>query len=482
MVYLSTRGQVPPCGFVQMFLAGLADDGGLYLPDRIPQVSATTLRAWQDLPYQELAWRVLAPFIGSEMPEAVTRRLIAQAYVGFSHPQVTPVVALGKGRKPLTLALSQGERGKADLYVLELFHGPTLSFKDLALQFIGPLYSWAAETTGERINILGATSGDTGAAAIHGVKGRPGIKIAILHPHGRVSKAQELQMTTVVSDNVLNLAVRGDFDDCQRIVKDLFADLEAKRRYSLRAINSVNLVRVLAQTVYYFYAYFRVDGGRQAPVYFSVPTGNFGDIFAGYLARRMGLPIARLILATNENNILERFVNSGVYQVSASRPTWSPAMDIQVASNFERYLYYLLGEDAPTLRSMMQRFREQGALWVDTEAVRATQGDFISRAVSNDQCLEVIRRYHENADYLVDPHTACGVGAWEAAADALEPGVPCICLATAHPGKFEEAVRKAGVPLEMPAALASLFGLPSRMQVIDNDRARAAQVLGEFYG
>lgn len=462
MRYISTRGQAGEAGFVEMFLAGLADDGGLYVPAEMP---AADLAGWRELPYRELARRIISLYVGEELPAEVVERLLGQAYGNFTHPEVTPVVPLGD-----------------NLHILELFHGPTLSFKDVALQFIGPLYGWAAQTYGERINILGATSGDTGAAAIHGVAGLPGIKIAILHPHGRVSKAQELQMTTVVSDNVLNLAVRGDFDDCQRIVKDLFADLAIKRRYSLRAINSVNLARIIAQIVYYFYAYFRVDGGRGGPVAFSVPTGNFGDIFAGYLARRMGLPIERLILATNENNILERFVNTGDYSLGESRPTYSPAMDIQVASNFERYLYYLLGEDPAALRAAMAQFKETGRLAVAGEQLAQVQRDFASRAVCNDDCLATIRRVHDRFGYLVDPHTACGVAAALATADERPAGVPCVCLATAHPGKFEEAIRLAGLQIELPPALAGLFGKPNRMTVIDNDREQALAELGRLYG
>ncbi|MEH7087351.1 threonine synthase, partial [Neobacillus drentensis] len=323
--------------------------------------------------------------------------------------------------------------------ILELFHGPTFAFKDVALQFLGNLYSYISRKNNSIIHILGATSGDTGASAIEGVRGKEGIRICILHPHGKVSKVQELQMTTVDDANVLNLSVEGNFDDCQRIIKELFADVEFKHRYHLRAINSINIARILAQTVYYFYAYFQLaKQGHAGKVNFSVPTGNFGDIFAGYLPKRMGLPIHKLILATNENNILERFVREGVYQPGEFHITYSPSMDIQVASNFERYLYYLHGEDAQAVSAIMGQFKADGKIVIPADQLAAVQADFAAYGVQGDECLRTISKYHESYTYLLDPHTACGVAAAEQFTNEDEVTV---ALSTAHPAKFDEAIR-----------------------------------------
>lgn len=454
MEFVSTRGVSAPCGFMECFLHGLAEDGGLYLPAEVPTVSAAEMTTWREMGYADLAFAFLSRFVQDEIPAETLRALIAESYRTFRAPQVTPMRRLGDNQ-----------------YVLELFHGPTYAFKDVALQLMGNLYAYAAERFGVTINILGATSGDTGAAAIHGVRGKAGIKICILHPHGRVSRIQEQQMTTVLDANVLNLSVHGDFDDCQRMVKEIFGDLDVKRRYSLRAINSINLARILAQTVYYFYAYFRTDAAvNGTPVDFSVPTGNFGDIFAGYLAKRMGLPIRTLLLATNENNILERFVNAGEYRVSgATRATHSPSMDIQIASNFERYLYYLLNEDAAQVRAMMAQFAQTGALTFDDAAQGRVRQEFAAHAVSNDACLKTITHYYTKYGYLVDPHTACGLAAHEACGG----DVPCITLSTAHPAKFPEALAQCGVEPTYPGDIAALQGREQRMTVIGNAREEA---------
>jgi threonine synthase len=462
MAYKSTRGQVAPIGFIDAVLMGLADDGGLLVPQQIPQVPAETLRQWQKLDYAALALEVFSLYVDGEIPRNELKQLIDDSYARFRHPEVTPVHKL-----------------RDDLHVLELFHGPTFAFKDVALQLLGNLYSYISKQTGSIIHILGATSGDTGASAIEGVRGKPGIRICILHPHGKVSKVQALQMTTVQDDNVLNLAVEGTFDDCQRIIKELFADVGFKREHHLRAINSINIARVLAQIVYYFHAYFRLaEQGVTGKVNFSVPTGNFGDIFAGYMAKRMGLPIHKLILATNENNILERFVNEGVYEPGEFRSTYSPSMDIQVASNFERYLYYLYGENGATIASFMDQFKTEGRIVVPPEKLAQVHADFAAYGVRNEECLDTIADNYRATSYLLDPHTACGV----AAADRLAAdGEVTIALATAHPAKFDEAIRLRNIRQTYPAPIAELFDKPQSYVVVNNDNAEIRKQLEAFF-
>ena len=446
MRYISTRGGVAPIPFREAVMTGLAPDGGLLLPEEIPVLSPNFLYSWQGLSYQDLAFQILSRY-ADDLPSPALRDLIDLSYSSFSHPQITPVVK------------------KGEVYILELFHGPTLAFKDLALQFLGNLFEYLLKESGQKMNILGATSGDTGSAAIYGVKGRDNIHIFILHPHKKVSPIQELQMTTVPDANVFNIAIQGTFDDGQGIVKSIFNDHPFKERYALGAINSINWARVLAQVVYYFYAYFRVaeETGR-GEVLVSVPTGNFGDIFAGYLAQRMGLPIKRLILATNENNILTRFVQSGDYSMGDVVATYSPSMDIQVASNFERYLYYLYGEDAPSVREAMRVFQREGRLHFSEEERKRAQADFVSASVSQEETLDTIRKFHREEGYLLDPHTAVGV---KAGLRCPEDHLPLICLATAHPAKFGEAVKRAiGADPELPPPLAGLQSRPARCAIL----------------
>ncbi len=441
---------------------GLANDGGLLVPERIPQLSEATLASWRNLTYPELATEVFALFTGEDIPREDLKQLVTDSYATFRHEEVTPIRRLDDGR-----------------YVLELFHGPTFAFKDVALQFLGNLYSYISQRTGSIIHILGATSGDTGASAIEGVRGKAGIRICILHPHERVSKVQELQMTTVDDKNVLNLAVQGTFDDCQRIIKELFADVSFKQAYHLRAINSINIARVLAQTVYYFYAYFQLrKQGVDGPISFSVPTGNFGDIFAGFLAKRMGLPIGQLLLATNENNILARFVNEGVYEPGTFRETYSPSMDIQVASNFERYLYYLHNEDGEQAAALMEQFKREGSMKIAGELLEQVQHDFAAYSVGNEECLDTISAYHEQFSYLLDPHTACGA----AAADKLaKDGEAAVVLSTAHPAKFNEAIDRRGLTQTFPEPIQALFDKPQKQQIIGNSNEEVKQQLLTFF-
>jgi len=344
MKYRSTRGQINGISFSEAVMMGLADDGGLLVPESIPTLSGDELHQMANLSYPQLALNIISRYI-DDIPQADLQELITRSYASFEHPDVTPVIA------------------KGDVYILELFHGPTLAFKDVALQFLGNLFEYLLAKSGGHLNIIGATSGDTGSAAIFGVRGKQRINIFILHPKGKVSPIQEMQMTTVTDANIFNIAIEGSFDDAQAIVKEIFGDLDYKKRYALGVVNSINCARLLAQVVYYFYACFQVQKATGTKeVEFSVPTGNFGDIFAGYIARKMGLPIKKLILATNSNNILSRFVTEGDYSTAEVHHSLSPSMDIQVASNFERYLFHLYNEDTNRLNAAMETFKLNGVL------------------------------------------------------------------------------------------------------------------------
>lgn len=462
MKFVSTRGNTKNIGFIDAVLMGLANDGGLLVPEKIPQIPADKLKAMEQFTYQELAYEIISYYVDGEIPDNDLKNLIEKSYSTFRDPEVTPV-----------------KKVRDNMYVLELFHGPTFAFKDVALQFLGNLYAYISKTTGETINILGATSGDTGASAIEGVRGKEGIRICILHPDGKVSKVQELQMTTVHDKNVLNLAIRGTFDDGQRIIKEIFADLDFKDQYHLRAINSINFARILAQTVYYFYAYFQVAKGTGIKkVNFSVPTGNFGDIFAGYLAKRMGLPVDKLIVATNENNILETFIQDGVYKPGKFLSTYSPSMDIQVASNFERYLYYLVDEKPNEVSAFMDQFKSEGKIVVGAEQLRQVKADFAAHGVIGKECLQTISKYYAETNYLLDPHTACGVAAYET---CNKDGEVCVTLATAHPAKFNESIELCDIEQSFPEEISQLFDKPQYKEIIDADKDEIARLLKSFF-
>jgi threonine synthase len=391
----------------------------------------------------------MLPYVGGDLTRDELTELVNRSYASFTHQEITPLVMAGERR------------------ILELFHGPTAAFKDVALQFLGNLFEHLLEKSAGRLNIVGATSGDTGSAAIYGVRGKARIDIFILHPQGRVSPIQERQMTTVLDANVHNIAIRGTFDDGQRIVKSLFNDLDFKHGYQLGAVNSINWARVLAQVVYYFYAWGRVSAGEIGEaVAFSVPTGNFGDIFAGYVAKRMGLPVRRLILATNRNDILTRFVNTGVYEVGDVYSTITPSMDIQLASNFERYLYFLLDQDPAAVRSLMEQMARTGRLAVPADKQRQVGELFSAIAVSEQDTLDCIKSTFQRSGYILDPHTAVGV-------KAAEDDASAICLATAHPAKFDAAVHQAiGRHAAAPPSLQGLMDKPTRCALLDaNDQA-----------
>ncbi len=449
MKYFSTRGKVHGLSFKDAVMMGLADDGGLLLPESIPALTPGDIEVLAHLDYPELAFQIVSLF-AEDIPSADLKDLVDRSYAAFTHPEVTPVVH------------------RDGVYILELFHGPTLAFKDVALQLLGNLFEYLLKERNQKMNILGATSGDTGSAAIYGVRGKENINIFILHPHQRVSAIQELQMTTVTDPNVFNLAIRGTFDDGQRIVKEVFGDLEFKSAHSLGAVNSINWARVLAQIVYYFYAYGRVrraTGCRD--FYASVPTGNFGDIFAGYVAKRMGLPIRKLILATNENNILARFVRDGDYSIGSVAETLSPSMDIQVASNFERYLFYLFDQNPDRVCEAMTHFARSGRLdFNDTERQRVA-ADFLALSVDREQTLATIGDFYAATGYILDPHTAVGV---KAGRDLAGGDAPVVCLATAHPAKFPDPVRQAtGRDPELPPSLEGIESRERRCEIIEAD-------------
>lgn len=459
MKYVSTRGKAPELSFSQVVLEGLARDGGLYLPAEIPDFSGR-LETLAGLRYQDLALEIFSAYMTPDFEPAEIADLIERSYLSFKDPAITPLVPAGEH------------------WILELFHGPTLAFKDVALQFLGNLFEALLKRSGGELNILGATSGDTGSAAIHGVRGKDRVRIFILHPKGKVSPVQEKQMTSVLDDNVFNVAIDGHFDDAQNAVKDLFGDHDFKDQYHLGAVNSINWARVMAQIVYYFFAYFRFRErtGEQEAV-FSVPTGNFGDIFAGYLAKRMGLPIKKLILATNDNDILSRAFNQGDYSTKEVHATLSPSMDIQLASNFERYLYYLAGEDGAQVEAWMQGLKETGGIVFDLDVIERASRDITAFKADEVAVLDVIKRYEQNGQEL-DPHTAVGVSAAE------QSGLKnVICLATAHPAKFGLAFEKAtGRQPNIPEEIQALEKAETRCLHSSADPAAIKQLIIEKIG
>jgi len=461
MRYISTRGGIAPITFKDAVMMGLASDGGLLLPQSYPAITGEQLESWRGLSYQELAFEVISRFV-DDIPDGDLKSLINRSYATFNHSEVTPVVKHN------------------GVYILELFHGVTLAFKDVALQFLGNLFEYILAERHQTMNILGATSGDTGSAAIHGVRGKNGISIFILHPLGKTSAVQALQMTSVTDANVHNIAVRGTFDDCQDMVKELFGNLEFKEKYSLGAVNSINWARVLAQVVYYFYAWLRVTDETAAPVHFSVPTGNFGDIFAGYVAKRMGLPVDTLLLATNENNILTRFINASDYSLGKVVSTVSPSMDIQIASNFERYLFHLFAENPARLKEAFAELKELGRISCSSDEMAQVRKDFRSVSVSQGATLQEIRDFYAETGYLLDPHTAVGV---KAALELLPPDSARVCLATAHPAKFSETMELSlGFQVPAPQSVTDLYGKPTRCEVMDADIGKVRQFLVDHIG
>ncbi|GAL97150.1 threonine synthase [Acetobacter tropicalis NRIC 0312] len=446
MRYISTRGKAPALSFSDVLLAGLAEDGGLYLPETWPSFSLSEWQAMRGLPYPELAARVLAPFVGDDIDEATLRRLCAQAYAGFDHPAIVP--------------LTQVEDG---LFVQELFHGPTLAFKDMAMQVLGQLFEHVLTQRDSHVTIVGATSGDTGSAAIEACRGRKRLSVVILHPKGRTSEVQRRQMTTVLDANITNLAVEGTFDDCQDLVKACFADAPFRQDMHLSAVNSINWARIAAQVPYYVYAALNF-GAPEREVSFAVPTGNFGNILAAWTARKMGLPVRHLCVGSNRNDILTRFLNANDMTMKEVVPSLSPSMDIQVSSNFERLLFELLGRDAEACARIMTTFRTSGHMDVPPEAWNTARELFSGLALDDAGTETEIRTLHQRSNYLADPHSAIGIAAGRR---FREPGVPMVAMATAHPAKFPDAmVAATGIHPALPVHLEDLFSREERYRTV----------------
>ena len=450
MKYISTRGQAPALTFEEAMLTGLARDGGLYVPETIPQISADEIAALAGLSYEETAYRVMRPFIGDSFTDGEFRDIISRAYAGFGHAARAPLVQLAPNH-----------------FLLELFHGPTLAFKDFAMQLIGQLFEAALKRRGERVTIVGATSGDTGSAAIEAFRGLDAVDVFILFPHGRVSEVQRRQMTTPDDANVHALALDGDFDDCQARLKDMFNDFAFRDGVRLAGVNSINFARVLAQVVYYFSSAVSL-GAPGRKVSFTVPTGNFGDIFAGYIAKQMGLPIDRLVVATNQNDILHRCLNGQGYFKGETIPSISPSMDIQVSSNFERALFYAYGQDGAAVAQLMDEL-SSGGFNVSQGAMEALRESFSSGRASEDETLATIAATLDSSTELLCPHSAVGV---KVAEEQRDPATPMITLATAHPAKFPDAVERAsGIRPPLPPRMADLYDRSERVSRIDNDLA-----------
>ena len=449
MNYISTRGNAPRLAFLDTMMTGLARDGGLYVPDRVPTMSQGDIAALAGLSYEETAFRVMRPFVGDAFADDKFGDLIAAAYSGFGHPARAPLKQLD-----------------ADSFLLELFHGPTLAFKDFAMQLIGQLMQAALARTGERITIVGATSGDTGSAAIEAFKGLANVDVFILFPHGRVSEVQRRQMTTPDEANVHALALHGHFDDCQARLKDMFNDHAFRDGVRLAGVNSINWARVLAQVVYYFSSAVALGAPYRA-IDFTIPTGNFGDIFAGSIAKQMGLPVGRLHAATNQNDVVNRALQTGVYEKDQVTPSHSPSMDIQVSSNFERALFDAYGRDGSAVMQAMEDLGAKGGFKISQGAFQKLTETFGSGMATEAETLERIARTWRETGELVCPHTAVGL---EVAAKAKAAGTPMVTLATAHPAKFPDAVEQAtGIRPPLPSRMASLYDRPERVTEVEND-------------
>ena len=459
MEYVSTRGAAPTLGFADALLAGLARDGGLYLPLAVPHLPPDAIRALRGLPYPEAAARIMAPFVDEDFDPDEIKSLTAVAYAGFRHAAVAPLTQVDD-----------------NLFSLELFHGPTLAFKDFAMRWLGQAMNRVLRRRGARATIIGATSGDTGASAIEAFAEQSQVEMFILYPQGRVSEVQRRQMTTVDRRNVHALAIQGSFDDCQRIVKDLFGDLAFRDEMGLSGVNSINWARILAQIVYYFVAAVAL-GAPDRPVSFAVPTGNFGDVLAGYYAKRMGLPIERLIIATNENDILVRTLASGRYAPKGVKATQSPSMDIQVSSNFERLLFEATGRDPKEVVARMNDLAKEGSFTIPASALDRIRADFDAFRVDEAACAEEMGRVYRESGGIIDPHTAVGVHAARKALSAA-PATPVVALATAHAAKFPDAVERAtGVRPRLPERLSDLMERKEAIVVLPNDGRAVADYL-----
>ncbi len=461
MKYISTRGGCEPKSFEDVILTGLAPDGGLFVPEELPHFSKDEIASWAGLSYEELALKIMTPFVDGAIPQDDLKQLIDTSYATFRHGAIAPLIQTGHNE-----------------WILELFHGPTLAFKDFALQFLGNLLDYTLEKRNQKVVIMGATSGDTGSAAIEGCRHCKNVDMFILHPHKRVSDVQRRQMTTVMADNIHNLALEGNFDDCQNMVKDSFADqsfLPDGRQ--LVAVNSINWARIMAQIVYYFWASLSL-GGPERKVSFSVPTGNFGDIFAGYLAHKMGLPIEQLVIATNQNDILHRCISENDHSTRPLEQSLAPSMDIMISSNFERLLFDLYDRDGDAIAGLMKDAKAGHMNLSDTALVEARKL-FSSYRCDDEGMLKIISDVNRDCDYLLDPHTAIGLEAARQCRRNLE--TPMVTLATAHPAKFPDAVKKAGYPHdpELPPHMADLFEREERFTVLANDKHAVHQFMAD---
>jgi len=451
--YVSTRGEAPPLGFIDVTLAGLARDGGLYVPETWPRLSLETIASFAGRPYAEVAVEVIRPFVGDTISDADLSRLAREAYGTFRHPAIAPVSQLG-----------------VNTFLLELFHGPTLAFKDVAMQFLARLMDFALEQRGERTTIVVATSGDTGGAAVDAFRGRSRIDLVVLFPNGRISDVQRRMMTTAPDANVRAVAVEGTFDDCQALVKAMFNHHAFREQVRLSGVNSINWARIVAQAVYYFTAAMAL-GAPHRKVAFTVPTGNFGDVFAGYVASRMGLPIDRLVVATNVNDILVRTLASGAYEMRGVVATSSPSMDIQVSSNFERLLFDACGRDAGAIRAMMGSLAQSQRFAMPPKALSEMRNLFSADRASEDEVAATIRTTLRETGHFIDPHTAVGVAVAEK--EHRDPAMPMIVLSTAHPAKFPDAVEAAcGKRPELPDWLSDLETKKENITVLPPDQAQ----------
>ena len=447
MKYISTRNNQKTFKFKDVFIKGLADDGGLFIPESLSKYSESEISSFKKLEYNDLAKKIISTFIGDFMSENDLSKIVDKSYSVFRKKNVVNLIKIG------------------DRSVLELFHGPTLAFKDVAMQLLGNFYEYYLNNENQKINIVVATSGDTGAAAIDAIKGKKNVNIFVLHPHKRVSSVQRKLMTTGKDQNVFNIAINGNFDDCQNLVKSMFADKNFSNEIKMSGVNSINWARIIAQSVYYFYSYFLIED-KDKPINFSVPTGNFGDVYAGYLAKKMGLPINKLIVATNQNDILHRAISKGSYEVEKVTETISPSMDIQIASNFERLIYDLNNcDDTETIKAMND-IKEKGKHILDQEKLDKINTNFLSSKMSEDEVLKTIELVYKKFDVVLDPHSAIGYGAF----DKVNISGNNIVLATAHPCKFPDAIKKAiNLNAELPKELMYILNEKENYKVLDNN-------------
>ena len=459
MKYISTRDKSKNFEFKDVFIKGLADDGGLFIPETLHKYSESEISDFKKLSYSDLAKKIIHPFIGNFTSEGELSKIIEKSYSVFRKDNVIDLIKVG------------------DRSVLELFHGPTLAFKDVAMQLLGNFYEFYLNNENEKINIVVATSGDTGAAAIDAIKGKKNLNIFVLHPHNRISPVQRKLMTTGKDENVFNIAVKGNFDDCQNLVKSMFSDKEFSNQINMSGVNSINWARIIAQSVYYFYCYFLAEDDNQ-PINFSVPTGNFGDVYAGYLAKKLGLPINKLIVATNQNDILHRAISKGKYETEHVSETISPSMDIQIASNFERLIYDLNNHDSSQTLDDMKTIKQNGKYSIDDEKLKKINQDFLSARMSEQETLDVIKNIYEKFNMVLDPHTAIGYGAF----DKHDLKGNNIVLATAHPCKFPDAILKAiNLKSDLPNELKFILDEKENYGIIENNLKEIKQyILGKI--